>query len=306
MAGSNIFVVYADASGNNVTLSPRLGKGQVQPEFDNEAQVFLLEGSGIANGKMTANVRCTLSLFHLPLFYHPPFHPLPPFRRLSLQSLLSITNTLLLNVGSNCMSWQGGTMDVTSSSSSWIWAVRQGSALNQDSPSADISQHNSVSAFTFDLTKARGGSSVNPFLETSVTPSGTVTSSVSVSTPTGVSSGSSEVSSKSTGGPTATAHGAIMALVFVILYPLGAIIIRVLSFRSLVWVHAGMQLVSYLLALAGLGLGVYLGTEKTYKVRPIAPSPSLPPPPSSATFHLSQRNHADHTPPITSSTCITP
>ena len=59
MDGANIFVVYADASGSNVTLSPRLGKGEVQPNFDSASQVFLLEGSGIANNVMTANVRCT-------------------------------------------------------------------------------------------------------------------------------------------------------------------------------------------------------------------------------------------------------
>ena len=64
MTGANIFVIYADGSGTNVTLSPRLGKGHFQPLFNSEAQVFLLEGSGIANGQMTANVRC---MFLIPL-----------------------------------------------------------------------------------------------------------------------------------------------------------------------------------------------------------------------------------------------
>lgn len=58
MAGANIFVIYSDASGKNVTLSPRLGKGYVQPLYDTDAKVTLLGGSGIANGMMTANVRC--------------------------------------------------------------------------------------------------------------------------------------------------------------------------------------------------------------------------------------------------------
>lgn len=58
MAGANIFVVYASADGNNVTLSPRSARGYVQPEFNEQAQVSLLEGSGIVNGFMTANVRC--------------------------------------------------------------------------------------------------------------------------------------------------------------------------------------------------------------------------------------------------------
>lgn len=59
MAGSNIFVIYADASGTNVTLSPRLGTGEVMPMMDKTADVTLLSGSGITNGMMTANVMCT-------------------------------------------------------------------------------------------------------------------------------------------------------------------------------------------------------------------------------------------------------
>ena len=59
MQNANIFIVYADAAGSNVTLSPRLGNGEREPKTDgDQAQVYLLEGSGIANGKMTANVRC--------------------------------------------------------------------------------------------------------------------------------------------------------------------------------------------------------------------------------------------------------
>jgi len=65
MTGSNIFIIYADSSGKNVTLSPRLGKGNFQPQMDTDAKVTLLDGSGIANGVMTANVRCTFFTLHL-------------------------------------------------------------------------------------------------------------------------------------------------------------------------------------------------------------------------------------------------
>lgn len=58
MAGSNIFIIYPDSTGNNVTLSPRLGKGNYEPYYDTDAKVTLLDGSGVANGVMTANVRC--------------------------------------------------------------------------------------------------------------------------------------------------------------------------------------------------------------------------------------------------------
>lgn len=62
MRNSNIFIIYADSTGSNVTLSPRLGTGEVEPKFNSGAQVSLVEGSGIANGVMTANVRCGCSL----------------------------------------------------------------------------------------------------------------------------------------------------------------------------------------------------------------------------------------------------
>lgn len=65
MAGANIFIVYADAAGTNVTLSPRLGTGEVQPKSDTTAEVTLLGGSGITDGVMIANVRCKYIL-HLP------------------------------------------------------------------------------------------------------------------------------------------------------------------------------------------------------------------------------------------------
>ena len=53
-----MFVIYSDTTGNNVTLSPRSGKGHIMPLHDSDSQVTLLEGSEISDGKMTANVRC--------------------------------------------------------------------------------------------------------------------------------------------------------------------------------------------------------------------------------------------------------
>jgi len=53
-------------------------------------------------------------------------------------------------------------------------------------------------------------------------------------------------------------HGTVMGLAFAFLFPLGAIIMRTLSFRGLVWVHAAIQIFAYILAVVGLGLGVYI------------------------------------------------
>ena len=142
MAGSNIFVMYTSADGTNVTVSPRLGKGHYMPLHDEEAQITLLEGSGVSNGIMTANVQC-----------------------------------------SNCQSWEGGTMDFTSSSTEWIYAYKSGSPLNSDSLTESIPQHDYAAPLTWDIAGAKGGNDVNPFLGT---------------TPTG-SSGSGSVTSFSAG-----------------------------------------------------------------------------------------------------------
>lgn len=37
-----------------------------------------------------------------------------------------------VRVGENCDSWQGGSMDFGSSNSEWIWAAREGQALDTD------------------------------------------------------------------------------------------------------------------------------------------------------------------------------
>ena len=48
-----------------------------------------------------------------------------------------------------------------------------------------------------------------------------------------------------------------MGVAFALLFPSGAILIRVFAFKNLVWVHAGIQLLSYILALTGMSLGIY-------------------------------------------------
>lgn len=69
MAGSNMFVVYASTDGNNVTLSPRSASGYNMPTLNSDTQVELLEGSGVANGIMTANVKCELFFCNDVLIY---------------------------------------------------------------------------------------------------------------------------------------------------------------------------------------------------------------------------------------------
>ena len=52
------------------------------------------------------------------------------------------------------------------------------------------------------------------------------------------------------------AHGGIMSIAFVLLFPLSALTIRLFHFKGIVWVHAGLQLFAFAVALSGFGLGL--------------------------------------------------
>ncbi|KAI9830324.1 MAG: hypothetical protein M1838_005814, partial [Thelocarpon superellum] len=244
MSGSNIFVIYADDSGSNVTISPRAGTGHSQPSFDSTAKVTLLSGSGISNGLMVANVKC-----------------------------------------SSCQKWGSGTLDPKSTSSNWIWAVKEGSPLHSSDPNAKIDQHDDFGQMTFDLTKAAGGSSLNPFGSASTAPSPNSPSnhpstsppsnsqayhspSESTSTSANSSSDSSPLSTTSYGSSSGDeesgdtpemstlAHGLVMSLVIVVIFPAAALTMRVFHSPRIIWVHVSLQLLGLLLLLIGFGLGV--------------------------------------------------
>ncbi|EME88125.1 uncharacterized protein MYCFIDRAFT_129139, partial [Pseudocercospora fijiensis CIRAD86] len=213
MSGSNIFVMYTSAGGKNVTLSPRLGTGHVEPQHDTNAQVELLEGSGISNGKMVANVRC-----------------------------------------SNCNSWSGGKMDFTGSSSDWIFAYKSGDSMNSDDLSASISRHDNASPFTWNMASAKGGDSVNPF-DSGLSSNGDTGSA------TFENNGAPFGGDYKMGDRIISAHGALASLAFVGLFPIGGILIRIANFTGLIWVHAAMQAVAYLIYIVAFGMGAYLMSQ---------------------------------------------
>ncbi|PNS18365.1 Cytochrome b561 and DOMON domain-containing protein [Sphaceloma murrayae] len=227
MAGSNIFVLYTNGGGTNVTLSPRLGQGHFEPQFNGDAQVTLLEGSGVANDMLTANVRC-----------------------------------------SNCNSWTGGSMDFASASTTWIWAVKAGAALNTDSTSADISEHDNYGTVRFTSSSARGGASLNPFLASTTTDSSSSSSSAAASPSSSDSTepATDESSSSSSTTPTSTstiilAHGVLGALAWVIIFPLGSILLRLISSSKSIWIHAALQGLGHLVFTAAVGLGIYYANQ---------------------------------------------
>ncbi|PSN74258.1 CBD9-like protein [Corynespora cassiicola Philippines] len=218
MAGSHYFVLYTSADGNNITVSPRLADGQVPPNFTPETQLEILEGSGVANGKMTANIKCT-----------------------------------------NCSSWDGGSMDLTSDSTSWIWAHKAGDPINSDDTSARISIHDQYGRVAFDST-AHGGSSANPFV--------TTPDPASPAPIVPADSGNGE--STASFGPPArivrliTAHAVLACIAWAGFFPLGGVMMRLCHFRNLIWVHAGVQVFGYCIYIAAVGIGIKLASNPRY------------------------------------------
>lgn len=153
-------------------------------------------------------------------------------------------------------------MDLSSTSSNWIYAYKAGSALNSDSVSASIEQHDEYGTFNLNLATATGGNgNVNPF-----------TTATSTST-TGLSSMNNTMNSTMDMGDSTTespqqiimdgtvAHGIMGATTFLLLFPSGSIVMRAFNFKGLIWLHVGIQVLGYLLALALMETGVWIAVN---------------------------------------------
>lgn len=182
MRNMNAFLMYADGDGN-VTISARQASGHIMPTVaEDGADLELLEGSGVEDGVMTANVRC-----------------------------------------SNCESWKSETLDFAGDSSSWVAAWREGSAIDSASVDATITQHGPPTGFNIDLTQATISDDSNPFTGDSATPS------PSPSDGGGSGAVSDDDDSAGVSSNVILAHGVIMTVVFVVLYPLGSILMPLLA-----------------------------------------------------------------------------
>lgn len=142
-------------------------------------------------------------------------------------------------------------MSFTDSKSNWIWASADGSSVDSNSPSAQFMEHDQYGNVNFDLTQAVSDASTNgnPFAgpPSSGSPNGrpyTSTADINFAYLSKVR----------------LAHGIVLGLAFLLFFPLGALIIRLATFKATIWVHASVQMLSYTLAIAGLGMGIWMAT----------------------------------------------
>jgi hypothetical protein len=143
----------------------------------------------------------------------------------------------------SCITWPGGSEDLSSSSSPWIWAVKYGTPLNTNNLAAAIDIHDSEGIAAIDLQKAIGRTSDNPF-----------TTSTNMTT----SSSSHPISSVNTGSVDSRrkAHAIIMILVFVVFFPSFALMLHIFPNSKIVYIHASFQLFTLALVIVGFGVGI--------------------------------------------------
>ncbi|KIM84247.1 hypothetical protein PILCRDRAFT_404853 [Piloderma croceum F 1598] len=205
MKDSLVFIGYISADGKNVTLSPRIASGNSEPSYTSSLNLTRLPGT----------------------------------------SLSTTNNTYTINAQcSNCRSWSGGSLNVSSHNQYFIYAVGptagEGGLVNlkSDDLGAGLQRHFYYGRFTMDLVQATGSG-------------GLPTNSQAFT----ANSGSASVTPLKIDRDYALwMHTLLMISAFLLIFPLGYLMLR---FWDSVRYHWWVQSVGVCVVLVGAGTGVY-------------------------------------------------
>ncbi|KAI4737111.1 CBD9-like protein [Aureobasidium sp. EXF-12298] len=164
----------------------------------------------------------------------------------------SITNGTyqLMGVCYNCTAWSLGKMDTSSTNQPFIFALGPSTdTISSDSMSQNIAQHTMYNSFSMDMTQAAFSGSNTPALNSGGN---------SGSSHGGPSSGSTHAASENVYN---RVHGIFMAIAFVILFPLGVLVLRL---GHSVIAHGIIQATAYCFVIVGFGTGIYLSDRFGY------------------------------------------
>ncbi|ORY65457.1 uncharacterized protein BCR38DRAFT_368758 [Pseudomassariella vexata] len=202
MAGSLILMAYSSASGKNVTLSPRLAYGHSEPVYTSGINVEALPGTGLINE----------------------------------------TTYVFNGKCTNCRSWNGGSVDVSSKEQNCLYATGPDGNIDSDDLDAPLQMHWNYGTFTMDMVHATGPGGL-PVINTEE-------DSESIAATQGLS-----VFKKK--DVAATVHAIMMIFCFFGLMPFGILILRVGGFVRWHAINQG-------LALIGVTVGVALGIHISF------------------------------------------
>lgn len=309
MSGANIFVMYASADGKNVTVSPRLGKGEVEPDYNSAAKITLLEGSGVVGDTMTANVLCsscnTWSGGSMD-FSDSSAGWIYAYKSGTPLKSNSLSKDIDQHSSAAGFTWplsaaKGGSDNVNPFVVAPGKSTKSGSGAKPTVvPASCTPVADSVASNTASITKAyklseptgSGCPSAWPSQYSTAWPKNPpawVTACMGSGSypteapkikrdsdcPAGYAPISSNVGSSDEGeGISASqdkwmplTHGVLASLAFVALFPMGGILIRIANFTGLVWVHAALQMLAYIIYLIAFAMGVYMATRMDYMSR---------------------------------------
>ncbi|EHA54359.1 hypothetical protein MCOR27_001515 [Pyricularia oryzae] len=142
---------------------------------------------------------------------------------------------------SNCESWNSGSMPLNGKGS-WVGAWKSGSGFSSASTGAGIDQHDATTGFDLDLSQASIQTDSNPFL------SGT-----------GGTGGFSNVNDSNIDPNILLAHGVIMAVLFVLMFPIASMLMPILGRWK---AHGGFQMFNWVFMWIGFGLGIKAAMER--------------------------------------------
>ncbi|KAI9726115.1 MAG: hypothetical protein M1834_009412 [Cirrosporium novae-zelandiae] len=143
---------------------------------------------------------------------------------------------------SNCREWKEGSLDVTSTAQSMIWAVGPDNDLQSNSMTAGIQRHDAFGIFTMDLKAATGEGGIPASANSN--------------------DGATSLEVSSDGDKKTALHGALMLAVFIIIFPLGVFCLRIMEKVMLHWIVQSLAIVIGLAA-AAFGIASSLQFNKT-------------------------------------------
>jgi hypothetical protein len=147
-----------------------------------------------------------------------------------------------------------GTLRLGQNKQEFLYAFGPDGSIGSDSVSAGLKRHDSYGNFWMDMTKSQvandGAASV---------PSGDAL--------TKMSNADADGQAQSDGDKITPAHAAFMLATFIIIFPLGAVLLRLMDN---VRAHYITQSIGALASIVGLGLGIYLSTMYNKVCHPLA------------------------------------
>jgi hypothetical protein len=227
MEDTFMLIAYPSGNGTGLTISPRIARGHSEPVFQPDVVVEKIFSDGYA----------------------------PAANRVAKSIMIAH------GVCRNCTWWTKGALSLDNTKQPFIYALGadpgKGSALESDDPSAGLRRHSFYGHFEGDMTYAistREHGRVPPPNDPGGGASGVADTNFAFS----FSTKAFDTHDDSEWVP--VLHGVIMSLAFILIFPSGALLMRLLRRKGVLF-HAGVQMFGLFLVAIGLGTGVYVSRQ---------------------------------------------